>query len=272
MKQFILKHRKAFTGTFAILLIGAVTMSFQDSHFANSQFYAADEYSIESTCADTLPDKEGMKMKDLEKLQSTLDESLEKVYVELKNRDLSKLQKEIETSLKDVDMDKIRKDVDNALKSMDMEKIMADVSSSLKSLNNNYKNEEIEKALAEARKEIEKAKLEIKEIDRDAIKKELDNAKKEIEKSKIEIDKIDITKIMDETRAGIDKAKAELSLRKEMFNEMEKDGLIDPKKGFTIEYKNKELLIDGKKQSEKTTEKYRKYFKEDHFKITIDKE
>jgi len=57
-----------------------------------------------------------------------------------------------------------------------------------------------------------------------------------------------------------------------MFNEMEKDGLINSKEGFTIEYKNKDLYIDGKKQSEKTTGKYRKYFKQDHFKIRIDKE
>ncbi len=57
-----------------------------------------------------------------------------------------------------------------------------------------------------------------------------------------------------------------------MFNEMEKDGLINSKEGFTIEYKNKDLYIDGKKQSEKTTDKYRKYFKQDHFKIRIDKE
>ena len=70
----------------------------------------------------------------------------------------------------------------------------------------------------------------------------------------------------------IDKAKEELRLTKEMFTEMEKDGLIDPKQGFTIEYKNKDLYIDGKKQSAKTTDKYRKYFKKDHFKMTIEKE
>jgi hypothetical protein len=48
--------------------------------------------------------------------------------------------------------------------------------------------------------------------------------------------------------------------------------LISSKEGFTIEYKNKELYIDGKKQSVKTTDKYQKYFKKEHFKITIEKE
>jgi paraquat-inducible protein B len=153
-----------------------------------------------------------------------------------------------------------------------MDKLLADVTSSLNDIDWGEKNEEIEKALKEAKKEIEKAKLEIRDIDRDKIEKELDKARLEIEKSRTEIDKIDLTKIMSEVREGIDKAKEELKLTKEMFNEMEKDGLINSKEGFTIEYKNKDLYIDGKKQSEKTTDKYRKYFKQDHFKIRIDKE
>ena len=57
-----------------------------------------------------------------------------------------------------------------------------------------------------------------------------------------------------------------------MFNEMEADGLINTRDGFTIEYKDKDLFINGNKQPEKVTDKYRKYFKGDHFKITIDKE
>jgi hypothetical protein len=219
-----------------------------------------------------VPEKEQMKMKDFDKLQADLDKSLLLATEELKKMNLSKMQKDIEASLKDVDMEKIKKDVELALKSIDMDKMMAELSASLKDIKVNYKSEEIEKALAEAKKEIEKAKLEIKDIDNDVVKKELENAKKEIEKSKLEISKIDIDKIMAEARTGIDKAKGELKLTKEMFTEMEKDGLINSKDGFTIEYKNKDLYIDGKKQAEKITDKYRKYFKQEHFKITIDKD
>jgi hypothetical protein len=171
-----------------------------------------------------------------------------------------------------VDMEKIMKDVELSLKSIDMDKMMASISSSLKDIDLNHSSAEIEKALAEAKKEIEKAKLEMKEIDRVAMKKELVNAEKEIEKARNEIKKIDLDKIMDEARAGIDKAKAELKLTKEMFTEMEKDGLVNSKKGFSIEYKNKDLYIDGIKQPGKVTDKYRKYFKEDPYKITIEKE
>jgi hypothetical protein len=273
MKQFILKHKKAITGTLAILLIGAITMSFLDSPVGYSKFTGEDEFTYEGCCTDTLPEKEGITMKDFDKLQAQLDKVLAEVNAELKGIDFSKLQKDvIEQAMKEVDMDKMMKNVELSLKNIDLDKIMADVSSSLKNVDLNFKSAEIEKAMAEAGREIEKAKLELKDIDKEAIKKEMDKAKKEIEKSKLEIEKIDMNKIMDEARAGIDKAKGELKLTKEMFTEMEKDGLVNSKAGFTIEYKNKELYIDGKKQDEKTTAKYRKYFKEDHFKMTIEKE
>ncbi len=275
MKQFILKNKKALTGTFAILLIGAVTMSFQDTPFSYHKFAAPEYFNLQECLKDTLPEndfKGSLKMKDFDKLQIELDRSLLKVNEEMKKIDLSKLQQEIESSLKSVDMEKIMNNVELSLKSIDLEKMLADVSSSLKDSKLDLKTEEIEKAMQEVKKEIEKAKLEIKEVDRDAIKKELEKAKSEIDKSKLEIDKIDMTKIMKEAMEGIDEAKEELKLTKELFNEMEKDGLINAKKGFTLEYKDKQLYIDGEKQLEKTTAKYRKYFKNEHFKIKIDKE
>ena len=276
MKQFILKHKKAIAGTIAVLLIGGITMSFQDSPFSYTKFTVQEEPDMSPKCAqDTVPEKENsgsLKMKDFDNLQNVLDKSLVDAVAEIKKIDFAKIQKDIEASLKSVDMAKIMEDVNRSLKAVDMDKLMADVTSSLNDIDWGEKNEEIEKALKEAKKEIEKAKLEIRDIDRGKIEKELDKAKLEIEKSRTEIDKIDLTKIMSEAREGIDKAKEELKLTKEMFNEMEKDGLINSKEGFTIEYKNKDLYIDGKKQSEKTTDKYRKYFKQDHFKIRIDKE
>ncbi|MEP7254337.1 MAG: hypothetical protein ABI666_01110 [Ferruginibacter sp.] len=276
MKQFILKHKKAITGAIAVLLIGGITMSFQDSPFSYTKFNVQEDSDLHQKCTkDTIPEKEysgSMKMKDFDNLQNVLDKSLLQAMDEVKKIDFAKIQKEVEASLKSVDMEKIMKDVSLSLKSIDLDKLLADVKSSLNDINLDVKSEEIEKALKEASKEIEKAKLEIKDIDRDVIEKELEKAKLEIEKSKAEIDKIDMNKIMNEAGVEIDKAKEELKLTKEMFSEMEKDGLINSKEGFTIEFKNKDLYIDGKKQSERTTDKYRKYFKKDHFKIKIDKE
>lgn len=266
MKQIILKNKKAITGTLAMLLMGCITMSFLNSPIGYNEFTGEDEYIIESSCLDTLPDKEGMKMKDFDQLQAQLDNVLGKVGAELKGIDFEKMQLDAATqALQEIDMDKIMKSVEQSLKSIDLDKTLAGISSSLKDIQVDYPKEDVEKALAAAKKEMEKAKIELKEIDKEAIKKAMD-------KSKLEINKIDLNKIMDEARAGIDKAKDELKLTKEMFTEMEKDGLVNSKEGFTIEYKNRELFIDGKKQDEKTTGKYRKYFKQEHFKMTIEKE
>lgn len=272
MKQFILRNKIALTGTIAILLVAVFTMSFRDLPYAHSEFSAQEPYDDSGDCTDTLPDRETMKMKDFDRLQLDLDKSLLQVNDELGKIDFSKIQQDIETSLKDVDMDKIKNDVALALKSIDLDKMLANLNTSLKNLDLHDNQADITKALAEAKKEIEKAKLEIKDIDKDAIKKEIEQAKMEIAKSRLEISKIDMDKIMAQARAGIDQAKSALKMTKDMFNAMEKDGLINSKNGFTIEYKDKDLYIDGIKQPEKTTDRYRKYFKNEKFKITIDKE
>lgn len=274
MKQFFLNHKKTIAGVFSMLLIGGITMSFQNSPLGYSEFTGQDEFEYQGCATDTLPspDREGIKMKDFDKLNAELDKTLGKVDAELKGLDFSKLQKDAELALKEIDIDKMMQHVELALQNVNLDKIIGEVGASLKDINMDYKGEEIEKALAEASREMEQAKLELKQVDREVIKKELANAKKEIEKSKLEIGKIDMNKIMDEAHAGINKAKDELKLTKEMFIEMEKDGLVNLKAGFTIEYKNKELYIDEKKQDRKTTDKYRKYFKGDHFKMTIEKE
>ncbi len=100
----------------------------------------------------------------------------------------------------------------------------------------------------------------------------MNKAKIEIEKSKQEIEKINFDEILKNANDGILKAKKELQLTKAMFNEMEKDGLISQKDGFTIELKNKSLIVNGKKQPDATFEKYKKYIKGDSFKITISKD
>ena len=263
MKQFILKHSKALAGIACALLLGGILMSFQDSPFVHQQF------DLQQVSDDTLPDKnydDHMKLKDFDKLISELDgKIMSQVGDAIKTIDLDKIEKDVENSLKGLDMEHIMKTVELSLKNIDLDKIREDVTSSLKTVDWDKNNKEIDKAMQEAKEEIEKARQEINNIDRKEISKELENAKHEIKK-------IDVDKIMREARAGIDEAKEELKQTRAMFNEMERDGLIDQKDGFSIEYKHKNLYINGKKQAENITDKYRKYFKGDHFKMTIDKE
>jgi len=266
MKQFILKHKKSLLGLATALSIGIVMMSFQDSPFIPRQFGNNENFK------DTLPEKvnEGsMTMKEFDNLSEQLDKTMLEAAGTLERLDMGRLLRDVNESIASIDMTKIMKEATDAVKNIDFEKIMQEVKSSLEDIDVDV---EVEKALKEAKVEIEKAKAEMSKIDTKAIEKELAGARLEIEKSKNEIAKIDFSKIMEEAKAGISQAKEELKQTRAMFTEMEKDGLIDTKKGFKLEYKNKELYIDGKKQSADVTNKYRHYFKEDHFKITIDKE
>jgi hypothetical protein len=43
---------------------------------------------------------------------------------------------------------------------------------------------------------------------------------------------------------------------------MEKEGLLNTKDDYTIEYKDGDLFINDKKQSSDITDKYKKYFKQ----------
>ncbi len=269
MKQFIFKNKKAITGISTAILIGVVTLSFQDSPVVRQKF------DVQQSMDDTFPDKnhEGsMKMKDLDELVGDLDKTLLQVGTELKNIDFTSIQKDVEKALKDVDMQKIMREAELSIHSIDLDKIMADVKSSLKDIDWDKKSVEVGEAMREAKKEIEKAHHEINHIDKDVIEKALEETRKELEKTKLEIKKIDMDKIMAEAREGIGNAKEELRQIKAMFAEMEKDGLIDRKAGFSVEYKDKDLYINGKKQPENVTDKYRKYFKDEHFKMNIEKE
>lgn len=250
----------------AACLVGIITLSFQDSPFVHSMLDRSAAFQ------DTVPlkkHKNSMTMKEFDRLSENLDKDIAN---ELKKIDLAKIEEDIRASLKDVDLDKIMKEVELSLKEINSEKILADVKKELDHINLDEINAETKQALSDANKEVEKAMEEIKKIDKDAIKKEIENARLEVEKSRSVYRKIDMDKIMQEAQQGIEKARLELKQIKAMFNEMEKDGLIDPKQGFSIEYKDKYLYINGTRQSDQVTDKYRKYFKEDHFEITIDKE
>ena len=266
MKQFILKNKKTVAGIASCLLVGIVTLSFQDSPFVHSMLEKS------TPLQDTVPlkkNRNSMTMKEFDRISENLDRDIAK---ELEKVDLDKISRDVMASLHNVDFDKIMQEVTLSLKDIDTEKILAEVKKELDHIKFDELNDETRLALENAHKEMEKAMDEIKKIDKDAIKKEIENARVEVEKSREEYGKINMGRIMKEAQEGIERAKAELKQVKAMFNEMEKDGLINSKQGFSIQYKDKYLYINGTKQTEQVTDKYRKYFKEDHFEITIDKE
>ena len=57
---------------------------------------------------------------------------------------------------------------------------------------------------------------------------------------------------------------------KDFTDQLQKDGLIDKKKGYSIEWKNGgELYINGKKQPKEISDKYKKYYKKDGWRLEM---
>lgn len=267
MKQFIAKNKNYLMGVAACLLIGTVTLSFQDSPLIHAKADVTEQQDNDwaVACKDTTPPEKKMRMKDFDKLNIELEQAMKTVAEKLKEIDWSKLNLQISEAMKAVDMEKIKASVEQSLKAVDMIAIEKDVQNALKEVNIEKLNVDIKQALQEAKSEMEKVNWE-------EMKKELAEASKEIEKAKLELKDLNVDKIMSEAKAGIEKAKAELKEMKAMFKEMEKDGLIKTKKGFSLEFKDGSLYIDGKKQSDEISEKYRKYAKDGKLNITIDKD
>ena len=72
---------------------------------------------------------------------------------------------------------------------------------------------------------------------------------------------------MDKARIEVGKATAEMKGYQEMIYEMEKDGLLNTKEDYSIEYRSGELFINDKKQPQSVTDKYNKYFKKKNIAI-----
>ena len=270
MKQFIVKKRHLLITLATVVSIGGISMSFRDTPFLSQQFFQPEPV------LDTIPEKTtygSLNLKEYDRILNDMDRNvLDQVNKQLKNINLDQISKTVENSLKDLDIDKILKNVDVALNKIDMDKIMKEVRSSLKEADWNRNGGTIKEAMEEAKKEIEKTKIEIRDIDIPNIRRKIEKAKTDLKKSKKKLKELDLNTILTESRSGIDVARSGLKLTREMFIEMEKEGLINTKNGFTIEFKKNALYIDGKKETEQAREKFRKYLNSDNFKIKIDKE
>jgi bla regulator protein BlaR1 len=264
MKAFIANNKKAIAAAGISLLIAGITMSFQPLQFGPIPLYDS-----LSEIQDTIPAEkerhEKMTMKEYHEMMNHLNADMREALEEVKSNDGKKLAREIEASLKDIDAAKIKLEIDKAMKEVDFAAIQKEVTNALKEVEWAKVSEEVKHSLDQAKREMEK-------IDMKEINEQIKKAKTEMEKSKTVLKKIDFDNILKEAGKNIEEAKQMLKLQKEMFNEMESDGLIHSKDGFTIEYKDKSLYINGKKQSDSVTDKFRHYIPGDHYKVTIEKE
>lgn len=199
--------------------------------------------------------KRDYKVGDLDKAMRELDEAMVSMDKNFKI-DFSKMNKEMKAAmeeLKNVDFDKIGREVEASLKKIDWDKTKT----------------EVEKAMREA-------EITMKNVDMSQVKKEMERAKESINEAKIS-SKIDLSGIQESVekslagaRVSMEHAKKEIASLKEFTEALEKDGLINRKKGFKIEIKNGEMFLNGTKQSKEVNDKYRKYFREEDYTIRSD--
>lgn len=254
-------NRNIFFGIF-ICLIAFTAMAFQDSTKIRK--------SVQKTIVDTVPEKNDMDIEiNLKDIDKTIKESLELAEKSMKAVDWNKMSQQIKESMKSVDMAKLQLDVAKSMKEVDWSKMQAEINRSMKDIDMAKMQMDIQKEIKEGMKninteELKKSMEELKKLNFDDLKKEMENLKKNLD-----VNKDQIKMELDKARLEMLKAKTGLGEVKEMTSEMEKDGLINKKDTNTIEFRNKELFINGKKQSPETTEKYRRYFKGDNFKFNF---
>ena len=224
----------------------------------------------------------GQKQTPQQRNKQTINDTVPKNKADKKIRDLDDVIDELDGVEIKVDMQKVNEQLKEAMKQIDMAKIQMDVTKALKEVD----MEKINKQLNEAMKEIDAVKIErdIKEsmasVDWEKMKKDMEEMKK-IDMTKLDADMKNlevemkglgpkIEKEMENATASIEKAKMEMKEYKSFVDGLEKDGLINKKEGYTIQHKNGELIINGKKQPAGVYNKYGGFLKK-HDKFTIKK-
>ena len=178
-------------------------------------------------------------------IDDVLDE-LDRVDVDA---EINNAMKSVNAAMKDLTPEKLRLEVDKALSGVDWKKIQKDVDESMAKID----WDQIKASIDEVKK------IDFREIEKE-IRKAQDQISIQIPDIKIELEK---------AKVSIEKAKVQVRAYKSFINGLEADGLINNKDGYTIEYKDGELMINNKKASEGTMKKY-KSFLDEHKKFHIE--
>lgn len=243
-------------------------------------------------------------LEQVQRAQENLERQLQKGGFEKMQKDLMRAQSQlnanevraqVEKAMKDIDLQKLN--LEEQMRNIDMQKVQAQAQEVMQKINWEKMNEDMKRSQLELKKNIDLKKMEIemkrsieasrkqmaglKEIDMQHIQRELDRAREELQSNEgrmqeeIARSKKDIAmnlnrdfkKEMEKATESVRKAGEELSGYKEMVNAMQQDGLLKADGTYNIKYKKGELYIDGVKQPENITDKYRHYFKQENIQL-----
>jgi hypothetical protein len=226
--------------------------------FKNSNAIWNDEFCDQT---DTLPKKENREKK-IRDLDDVLDE-LNNVDIKV---DMEKMQKELSESLKKLDAKKIQLDMEKTLKDIDFEKIQKEIKESMAKIDWEKMKSDFNESMNKIEWDKMKAELsKVREVDMKNFQQEMDKMQKELSKIGPEIEKS-----LEKAKVEIEKAKDEIKEYKEFVDGLEKDGLLKKSEAYTLKHKDRELLINGKKASDATYSKYKKFL-EKHKEFNIKK-
>ncbi|RYY61571.1 MAG: hypothetical protein EOO05_05915 [Chitinophagaceae bacterium] len=195
-----------------------------------------------------------------------IDEAIEELDKVNIDAEMEQAMKSMKIAMEQIDEKKIQAEVDKAMKSVDMEKIKKQVQESMSKIDWVEMKKTIDESIARIDwKQIQASMDEVKKINWAEIQDEMKKARVEIEKQGPQI-KLE----MEKAKGEIAKAKTQLKEFKVFIDGLEKDGLINKKDGYTLDHKDGEFKINGKKASDETQEKYKSFLeKHDSFHIQV---
>ena len=241
--KHVLQNSKVifFVGLF-IVVIGTSAWQIQTNEEPAQQ-------DNEQACSDTT--RPGTVYPDKIDLGVNTDSILKAAQAAVSAIDFNKMQQEINASIAAINFDEINQNIEQAMKKIDWDKMKVEVNVAM-----------------------DKAKAEMAKVDMQKVKADLEKAKAEMKseqfKQKIDLSGMqkEVEKSMEKAKKEIEKAKIEIANYRGFVTALEKDGLVKAGEPYKIELKDNVLYINGVKQSQATTDKYRKYYQDKaHFTI-----
>lgn len=163
--------------------------------------------------------------------------------------DLAKIQAEAKAAVKKINFEQLNKDIERAMAGVDRAKMERDLSHAMESVKN------ID--AVQLKSEINAT---LKNIRLDQLKTQLEAAFKDLKMQQEQLN-IELRQMKPGMNPELRETRRQLQQLKNAYQEMEREGLIEKRPDNRIQFRDGDLYINGDKQSQEISEKYRHYFK-----------
>ena len=151
MNQFILKNKNGFLLLGLLLLMGGITMSFQDSPFIYQKL-AQEQVPEDIYLSEKLPDSINLTIAD--ECIKDLNMALMAADAQIKRIDITQIQQDVEMALRNVNQNRVILKTSSGVKNAEIEKMLAELKFTLKEIKVLGMSKEITQAIVDARKDI----------------------------------------------------------------------------------------------------------------------